>query len=368
MVAFLTAFCAGSLSAQSYLGTYYTFYRSGISYDKLIDDNVFWEISLGVDYGNSVLRQSRAPGVAATFTYNFIVSDWKHPGGGESRLYAGPGVTVGLLKEENYGLMLGLSGAIGYEYEFNFPIVLGISVLPTLGVHIKDDTDSGGMLMDLYRNGLRWSFCPQVTLKYNLGGATSVKKAIHPKESTYFAEGESPRRFTYGIEWTYSAMIAEIVHHNYTSPTGRVDTKGLSMNYINNGFALAHIGLNCGKHLNLSVFGGIGSIYKYERAFPLTLRGTWFFGQEPSASRWFALLDGGCAFRNGSDTAVLGKTGGGYRVSLSRSVKLDFSLAYQFTYASLTINDEDGNEVPQSRIRRNDNYLNSINFSIGITL
>lgn len=367
IVVLLALFGAGSLRAQSYIGTYYSFYRSGASYSKVIDEDAFWEVTLGVDYGNSVLRQSRACGVVAVYTYDFVLKDWQHPGGAESRLFAGPSVTLGMTKDDHYGLVMGLSAVVGYEYEFDFPLSLGIGVLPVLAAHICNDGGSGTQ-MELYKNGLRWSLCPQISIKYNLGGVTSVRSAFHPTKSTYLAGGERARRFTYGFEWAYSAMFLRIKHHNYILSTGRVDDRSCCLDYINNGLALAHVGLNCGKHLNMSIYGGYGSIYYEERAFPLTLRGTWFFGQEPSSSRWFMLLDGGCAFRNGSTTAALGKLGGGYRVSLTRSVKLDFALAYQFTYAELEMYDDEGNLLSSGRIRRNDNYLNSVNLSIGITL
>ncbi len=368
LTVFLAVFCAGGLSAQSYIGTNYSFYRSGATFGKAIDDDAFWEVGIGVEYGNSVLRQSRQVGGVATFTYNFIVKDWQHKDGGSSRLYAGPGVILGMVKAEHYGMLMGLMANIGYEYEFDFPLVLGIGVLPTLGTHICNDSGEG-TLMELYKNGLRWSFCPQISIKYNITGSTSVKSVLKPKKSTYYVENGHSPRITYGLEWTYSALLAEIYHHNYTSPTGRVDNKGIKANYINNGFALAHVGINCNRRLNISLYGGYGCIHREERAFPLSLRWTWFYGKQSTASRWFNYFDAGCAFRtHGINPSAIAKIGGGYRVSLSRSVKLDLMVAYQFAYGHLTIDDEDGDEVPQSRIRRNDNYINSINFSIGITL
>ena len=65
--------------------------------------------------------------------------------------------------------------------------------------------------------------------------------------------------------------------------------------------------------------------------------------------------------------SVIGKAGGGYRISLSRSVKLDMLLSYRCSYAEIPFSDQYG-PVSDDRIRRNNNYLSAINLGIGIVL
>ena len=68
--------------------------RAGASYQNYLGDDAFWNMDVAVDYGNCVLGQGRTPGIRAAVGYNFIV--WKAVSGrGESRIYAGPGATVG---------------------------------------------------------------------------------------------------------------------------------------------------------------------------------------------------------------------------------------------------------------------------------
>ncbi len=357
------------------IGTFFSFNRSGFSFTMQPSaENAFWEVTVGIDYGGSVLNQNPAPGIAGTFSYNLIIADWSHSNG-SSRLYAGPGAMLGYIRDKDkpYGVVAALTGTFGYEYSFNVPLVITVGIVPTFGMHIG--SSGNGLLMDFYKNGLTWSLGPQIGLKYN------IHRSGGQRFTEWLAEGSASERrnpdrfrdrrlFTYGVEWSYSATFGNIRHHNYTSPTGRVDVRGMSLKFVNNGFALGHVGLNCGRHLNMSVYGGYGSIYTDTRVFPLSLRGTWLFGDSSAmARRWLAYLDGGCLFREGGgDPGAIAKLGGGYRISLSRTTKLDLMVAYQFAYSDLTIYDDYGYEVPESRIRCNNNFLNSINLSIGITL
>ncbi len=377
----LAVLSAGSIFAQSYAGADFSLNRSGLSYGRFVSDDAFWNVSAGVDYGSMVLRQNRDPGVSATFGYNFILKGWRH-GGGSSFLYAGPGVTLGYVRDkgQSHGLMGGISGILGYEYRFRVPVSFGVCLVPTVGVHMSES--GGGMLMDVYRNGLIWSASPQVSVKYMLGERPGGRR----RASSRGGDGDDASRdgndgadsghrrawplFTFGLEWGYSANVNQAYHHNYTSAVGRVDLKSNFMCLRSYGYIMAHGGINCGRHLNLSLYGGYEGIRDGQAVWPVSIRGTWLFGREPSApSRWLAFLDGGWAISNSDYNAgAIGRAGAGYRLSLSRSVKLDLMLSYEFAYAETDIFDESGAAVLRDRIRRNDNYFSSINLSLGITL
>ncbi len=377
-----TAVQEKSSSAQNDVGAIFSLNRSGIIYNRTISPDIFWNISLAIDYGDCILRHSVEPGVTAAFSYNFIIRNWTHKNG-SSYIYAGPGVTLGYAhdKDKEYGLIGAVTGTFGYEYRFNLPVSISVSIVPTIGVHVGE-TD-GRMLMELYNNGLAWSLGPQVSLKYCLGEGKRRKSDSDEANNELVTasqndlgtviEPETSKKtwplFTYGLEWGYSANINHAYHYNYTSPIGRIDIRENDMCFKNNAYVAAHVGLNCSRHLNLSIFGGYESIYRRQAVIPLSLRGTWLFGKSTMGSRWLAFLDGGWAFSTSDYKAgVIGKAGAGYRISLSRSVKLDFMLSYEFASTDVDIYDEAGDRVSPSRIRRNDNYFSSINFSIGITL
>ena len=113
------------------MGTFFAPDRTGFSHQRFLHDGTFWNIDLAVDYGACVLRQGDRPGGRLSLGYNFIVWEKDHPEG-HSRIYAGPGVSVGYVtdKDSGYGGMAGISGNAGYEYDFGFPITVSVSLSP----------------------------------------------------------------------------------------------------------------------------------------------------------------------------------------------------------------------------------------------
>lgn len=175
--------------------------------------------------------------------------------------------------------------------------------------------------------------------------------------------------FTYGLEWSYTALFNATWHHVFMDEIySRVNDKGARFLYENHGEILAHIGVNIGENVNISLLSGYSGIIKDVRLVPVSLRCTWFYGKDNGAGRWFSFIDGGSGIHiSDTDTPYFsGKAGGGYRIPLSRRVKLDFNIAYRFSYASPDIYD-DGERVPESSIRRNDNYLSAMQIGIGLT-
>lgn len=350
--------------------------RAGASYQNYLGDDAFWNMDVAVDYGNCVLGQGRTPGIRAAVGYNFIV--WKAVSGrGESRIYAGPGATVGFAPDRKHdnGGFGGISGNFGYEYDFPSSITLSLGISPTLGVHLHN-TDNG-MQLSTYTNGLLWAFAPHLGIRYRfgnngrkfndiLGDLKSV--SAMPRNDGNNGKRAFPR-FTYGIEWSYIATINTVYHHNFRAKEGfRMNEKGSTMMYASNGAILAHAGINIGVNCNLSVYAGYAGLAEGYAVMPVSLRYSWLFGKDPSASRWLCFIGGGCGLHAGDDSiSYTGRIGGGYRMSLSRSIKLDFTVSYQCSYAGIPFSDIDG-EVPADRIRRNDNYLSAINIGIGITL
>lgn len=191
---------------------------------------------------------------------------------------------------------------------------------------------------------------------------------------TYMAEGKDAGvpLFTYGIEWGYSSHIFSSYRHVYSTEEGyrAPAVSGGGWKYEGNGEILAHVGLNAGRHMNISAYTGYAGIGEGLRAVPVSLRFTCLFGHDPSAGRPFAFIEGGSgAIAGGMSSGVpiySGKAGAGYRISLSDSVKLNFLLSFRLYYLHTTL--YDGIEaIPSERIYRNDNYMASIGLGINLT-
>ena len=349
------------------MGTFFAPDRTGFSHQRFLHDGTFWNIDLAVDYGACVLRQGDRPGGRLSLGYNFIVWEKDHPEG-HSRIYAGPGVSVGYVtdKDSGYGGMAGISGNAGYEYDFDFPITVSVSLSPMLGIHIHN-TDRG-LQLNTYINSLLWSLSPQLGIRYRVGERRNAPDRVSGADGIPEYKRKFPR-LTFGVEWGYAATFLCTFHHNYRAEDRyRVNDKGTKAMYEGNGHILAHLGANLGRHYNLAFYTGYEGIADGFCVIPMTLRHTWLFGDRAENSRWLCFADAGYGLRaEGDSNCFIAKAGGGYRVSFSRSVKMDFLLTYRFAYAEIPFSDESGT-VPQDRINRNNNFLNAISIGIGLTL
>lgn len=178
-------------------------------------------------------------------------------------------------------------------------------------------------------------------------------------------------RFTFGIEGSCMVTFGTYFHNNFIADDGyRINVREFDTGILCNGQLLANAGCNLSRNLNLSVYFGISGIRKHETALPLSLRLTAFFGKNPLEGRWFAFADGGTAVGTKRPSfSPVGKLGAGYRISLTRSTKLDFLLSYQIIYDHPAIKESiDGvtTDVPPERIRRNNTLINALTFGIGL--
>lgn len=174
-------------------------------------------------------------------------------------------------------------------------------------------------------------------------------------------------RFTYGIKWSYIGTFFNHFHHNYITSDGyRENEQDSYFSYRNNAQILLNAGCNIGKRFNLSIYAGYGGLYG-TKVFPVSLRGTYYITKDITHPHWLTYMDLGCGLENFKKMpGWTGKAGAGYRIPLSRSVKLDFLLSYQCAYADIPFSDADGEYLPAQNIRRNDNFLSSFLVGIGI--
>lgn len=144
----------------------------------------FAEADLGLDFGYNV---NGNVGVKATAIYNFV---WARPAWtqqGTWALYAGPGLSLGFVDDlvpyeisdaiKGYydnGFMFALTGQVGIEYNFDFPLQISLDIRPYFGMHINDgrfripNTDTVVKYekkIGFYDNGLL-GFAPCLSVRY----------------------------------------------------------------------------------------------------------------------------------------------------------------------------------------------------------
>ena len=176
-------------------------------------------------------------------------------------------------------------------------------------------------------------------------------------------------KFTFGAEWGYIGVIHSGFHYNFFAPEGfRLDPRGNTFKYSSNAECYLHAGYNFSDDWNLSLYVGLAGVEEYAHILPMSLRGTRYFRENGMGDRWLAFLDlgSGICLKTPPQEILVGKFGGGYRVSLSRDTKLDFLLALRMTYTHPEI-DFYGTPIPMERINRNNAYVSAFSAGMAIT-
>lgn len=181
-------------------------------------------------------------------------------------------------------------------------------------------------------------------------------------------------RVTFGVEGSFAGAFLSYRHSNYISNYGyRIDRKTFRHNFHGNGEILLHVGCNISPCVNLSLYSGYSGACPEGRIFPFDLRLTWFPSEKTDKDRWFAFLDAGPALNRTGKVSTLagtGKLGGGYRISITRSVKMDFLVSLRQVFLKdmhLKANIADNQYVDENKIRRNNTAYTAVTIGIGLT-
>ncbi len=183
------------------------------------------------------------------------------------------------------------------------------------------------------------------------------------------AQEKAHTRITYGVEWGWSAVFFSGYHYNFFAPEGyRVNPSGHSFDLCGNAEAYLHVGYDITGLWNISFYAGLAGVGKYDMVVPLSVRGTRFFGDDPNTDRWFVYLDcgTGVVIKPDPQEILAGKVGAGYRLSLSRNIKLDFMANLRTTFTHPRV-EYYGKEIPFDRINRNNAYVSALSFDIALT-
>ena len=131
------------------------------SYQHTLGSN-FIEADLGLDYLGR-------PGFKAEALYNFVFARPAWTDRGTWGLYivhwktGNPGIdnTYRNWRGRDYGFMMSVTGQIGLEYTFWFPLQLSVDIRPYIGFHVSES----GFGTGFYNNGL-FGFIPTVSARY----------------------------------------------------------------------------------------------------------------------------------------------------------------------------------------------------------
>lgn len=116
----------------------------------------FLEVEVGINTHHSTF------GFQAIGIYNWQLTELDWTKRGDWALYAGPGVSLGTSAYKEHDgdytakAFLGITGQIGLEYTFWFPLQLSVDIRPVLGI------TKGGF----YDDGLSYGLLPTLSVRY----------------------------------------------------------------------------------------------------------------------------------------------------------------------------------------------------------
>lgn len=184
----ITAFCAFAAVSGAQpraLGARIGGTGFDISYQHTVGKKAdFVQADLSLDFG---YMASGAPGFKASAGYNFVFARPAWTQKGKWAIFAGPGLSLGYVQDRvryfesdnffhyvhDYGFMLSVTGQIGLEYTFWFPLQLSVDLRPYIGMHIDDGVTvrTGNTVVKtsgkvgFYDGGLL-GFAPTISVRY----------------------------------------------------------------------------------------------------------------------------------------------------------------------------------------------------------
>ena len=311
--------------------------------------NAFLDIQ-GMSWGKVSM-----PGGYLRYDYNFCIGKT-----GRTLFYAGPGAMLGYVTDSDgsYGAVLGLAASVGIRHKMARRVLLGLSLHPTLAY--KLNWESGRQHLRIYEAGLWHSVLPEISVAYCLGCNKITKFDA------------SKRRYRFSLESAFAPCLYNYVQSMYFAADGYRSHEEISAS----GFQVAGellLGVSWlpSDSWKLSMLLGYAGVRTETRIHEALLRGTGYFRPvNESGDRFFWSLDLGCGL-DSQDFAhpfAVGKLGVGYRIQLSRESGLEFFLRSTHAFATPTLYDETGTEVPASQAIRSRLYATGLSLGAAIEL
>ena len=355
------AACASMVVAYAQpraVGGIFSFSGIGIIYEHDMNDSCFIEVDIKAETGEYFMNRAETPGISVSFTSDFILKKWKSCNDNTVSIFAGPGVSVGKSNDfhKDNGYFFGLKGRAGIECLFDRNVAVSMSLNPVIGSHIVFMGDHA--VMKYYKNGLMNLIMPEIGIRHTFNQRGNGSQC------------RSERRFTFGAEWGYVGTFYSGYHYNFFAPEGyRADPRGYGFGYEGNGELYLHAGYDIGEKSNLSVYMGFSAFGDQHHTIPLSIRYTRYYKSNTIGDRWFSFIDlgSGISIKEKPQEILTGKLGGGYRISLSNDVKLDFIVSLRSVLTHPDI-DYYGTKIPSENINRNNAYASAISVGMALTL
>lgn len=160
--------------AQEYkslsLGTFHSPKGLGVCMESQMEQGSFDSLDLIADIFGILRADYSTPGIKATY-YRGIVLDHRHHDAYDWDFYAGPGVTLGYVRDihEPFSAVAGMTGVIGGRMSFfGKRIVICMEAGTDLAVELNRNNRYRNIKLTLYKSGLLHSFYPQVRILYTL--------------------------------------------------------------------------------------------------------------------------------------------------------------------------------------------------------
>lgn len=183
------------------------------------------------------------------------------------------------------------------------------------------------------------------------------------------AEGSSPVRLRFGVDWGYSPQLYQSFVSTYYTRIGyRVTEQSRGFDYYSNGYLLFGLGCEINNRCAFYLKSGYMGLFKDFRVMPILGEAQYFFSGGDSCDCPFIMLNGGIALNSASfvDRTILASLGGGYRHHLSRRTTLDMIARIQASNCSPQPNDKYDGLVPRDRIIFSN--ANQFALSLGLSL
>ena len=137
-----------------------------LTYEHMLKDNSFMELAVKTESTELSAGRASYPGVSISFTWNYILKEWKSQDGNTVNFFIGPGITAGYANDykTSSGTILGIKGRLGFECLFSRNIAISAAISPIIGSHIV--FGEAMTSMKYYRNGLLYGLIPEIGIKY----------------------------------------------------------------------------------------------------------------------------------------------------------------------------------------------------------
>lgn len=150
----------GTIHSPKQFGAYFCFPGPDGSYDTM---------AIMADMYGVISGKHSSPGIKFTYNHSIVVKDWM-VNGWDVDLYAGPGISLGYLRDagRTMGGMAGLNLAAGIKTHMQRNVDLALEFTSDIAFYISENPRYHNLQLSMYKLGLTRVFYPQLKISYRL--------------------------------------------------------------------------------------------------------------------------------------------------------------------------------------------------------